>query len=106
MSNVVQFRSGRPQVTPDTWVKANPEVFFVRQEERSRRCSLCLKKIAPGEQYFGAYHVRWAVPERFINAVIASTGTLPPEFIVITQKVEMRLHRGCAQELRPSAARG
>jgi len=82
--NVIPFPN-RPG-TPQRWVAANSEVFFVAEERQRRRCSLCQKYIQSGQRYFGAYEMRFRC------------GDYADRYT--TDRVVMRLHPGCANEVR------
>jgi hypothetical protein len=57
VGEVIKFPS-RPG-TPEHWVDANPEVFFVVEgDPQKRRCYSCNKTIRPRQRYFGAYEMR------------------------------------------------
>jgi hypothetical protein len=89
--NVIPFPA-RPG-TPEHWIGRNPQVFFVCSEGRPRRCSLCNKRIAPGEEYFGMYAFKWSA----IYALIESGGEAVTDTFV-TEKVAMRVHPACARK--------
>jgi hypothetical protein len=86
VNNVVQF----PSIpgSPEHWTDGNPEVFFVAQEDRLRRCWSCKKMIQRGERYYGAFHLR-LIRDRDGNVV-----DFRP-----TARVEMRLHPSCVREM-------
>ncbi len=73
----------RTQFSTKSWLAAN-RGFFVRTEDRARRCSLCAKRIAAGEQYFGMnkYNVR-----------VTRAGGLR------FRATQQRLHAACAQSV-------
>jgi hypothetical protein len=75
-------------LTAESWANANPACFFVIVENQRRRCSLCGKHIAAGEQYFGM---------REINVRLRS-GLYPS--ISIRKGVGKRLHRACAESIK------
>jgi hypothetical protein len=72
----------------EQWIARNPEVFFIDAEPRSRRCSLCNKRISPGSRYFGM---------REIRCEFDAAGDL--QDLRITERVAARLHPMCSKEL-------
>ena len=86
MGKVISF-TPKPG-SPNHWVSGNPDMFFVATESRARKCFICQKMIRPGERYFGAYKVklRWS----------KDGGELRE--IHYTDKVEMRVHKRCAEK--------
>ncbi len=68
--------------TAEDWANANPACFFVLSENRWRRCSLCGKRIAAGEQYFGMHEIN-------ISGLSLSL-----------RRTTKRLHRACAESIK------
>jgi hypothetical protein len=79
-------RLSRPPFTAESWVQRNPRLFFVLTEDRPRRCSLCGKHIASGEQYLGMHEINI---DRLIRSGVTS----------IRKARAKRLHHACAESI-------
>ena len=96
MADIIPFPLDRARLTGEIWVSENPRWRFVRSENRTRRCSLCKKRIVPGEEYYGTYAIQWSSA---LTALMAS-GEPPERLVDRASKVEIRLDRRCTAGLR------
>jgi hypothetical protein len=95
MADIIPFPLDRARFTAEIWVTENPRWRFVRSEDRTRPCSMCKKRIVPGEEYYGTYAIQWSSA---LNALMASGE--PERFVDRASKVEIRLDRRCAAGMR------